>query len=109
MTVNNMNPSFWGSSMWKALHSISFAYPNNPTQAEKKHHIDFILNLQNILPCESCRQHVMQNLRKMKFGIEHMKNRDTFSKFVYDLHNEVNKMLGKDKYLTYQEVKKEYS
>ena len=109
MTVNNFNPNFWGPKFWAVLHTISFAYPQNPSQEEKKHHIDYILSLQYILPCEACRQHVMQNLRKMKFGIHHMKNRDTFSKFVYDLHNEVNKMLGKPVYKTYAEVKKDYS
>ena len=39
----------------------------------------------------------------MKFGMQHMKNRATFSKFIYDLHNLVNVMLGKPKYKTYED------
>ncbi len=37
-----------------------------------------------------------------------MKNRETFSRFIYDLHNHVNKMLGKPKYKTYEEVRDQY-
>lgn len=109
MTVNNYKPSFWGPSAWKFLHAISFAYPSHPSQDEKKHHIDLILNLQFILPCEACRQHVIDNLRTMKFSINNMKNRETFSKFVYDLHNEVNVMLGKPIFKTYSQVKDMYN
>ena len=27
------NPLFWGPGTWKFLHSISFTYPINPTEA----------------------------------------------------------------------------
>lgn len=105
----SISPDFWGPSAWKFLHSVSFAYPDNPSQEEKRQNIDLILNLQYILPCYACREHVKQNLRTMNFNINHMKNKETFSRFIYDLHNEVNKMLGKPKYKTYEEVKKMYT
>lgn len=37
-----------------------------------------------------------------------MKNRDSFSRFIYYLHNHVNKMLGKPKYKTFEEVRDQY-
>jgi hypothetical protein len=37
-----------------------------------------------------------------------MESRDTFSRFVYDLHETVNKMLGKKSGLTYCDVRERY-
>ena len=38
----------------------------------------------------------------------HMKNRNTFSRYVYQLHETVNKMLGKISNLSYQDVRERY-
>jgi hypothetical protein len=40
--------------------------------------------------------------------MEHMKNRETFSKYVYNLHELVNKMLNKQSGLTYEDVRDRY-
>ena len=37
-----------------------------------------------------------------------MKNRDTLSRWLYDLHNHINKQLGKSISLTYEEVRDRY-
>jgi hypothetical protein len=37
-----------------------------------------------------------------------MKNRYTFSKYIYDLHEHINKMLNKKSGLTYDSVKERY-
>jgi hypothetical protein len=37
-----------------------------------------------------------------------MKSRDTFSRFVYDLHETVNKLLGKKSGLSYCDVRERY-
>jgi hypothetical protein len=48
------------------------------------------------------------NFKAHPLQICHMKNRDTFSRYVYDLHEIVNKMLGKKSGLTYCEVRDRY-
>ena len=103
----SLSPDFWGPSAWRFIHSVSFSYPNNPTQEEKKRYVDFILNLQHILPCYQCRENLNKNLRTLNFNSNHMKNTQTFSKFVVDLHNLVNKEIGKP-LKTYEEVKRTY-
>jgi hypothetical protein len=40
--------------------------------------------------------------------MEMMKNRDTFSKYVYDLHELINDMLKKKSNLTYLQVRERY-
>ena len=103
-----INPEFWGPSGWRFIHSVSFTYPEDPTNEEKKRYIDFILNLQHILPCFACRKHLRDNLRNLNFNSNHMKNRNTFSRFCVALHNEVNDILGKPK-MDYEVVKRHYT
>lgn len=40
--------------------------------------------------------------------MKHMKSRETFSKYMYDLHELINTMLGKESGLTYEMVRERY-
>lgn len=101
--------SVWGPIQWQFMHMISFNYPVHPSEAEKKYYYDYINTLQHVLPCRSCRENIIHNLKTANFSIAVMKNRDTFSRFVYKLHNIVNVMLGRKVYLTYEQVRDRYS
>ena len=100
-------PSCWGSGTWIMLHSIAYAY--NP-QVDKENYFLFFFNLGNILPCEECRFHYSQNLNKQELNIALESNENLF-KWVYDLHNKVNKQTGipESKWPTYETVKERYS
>lgn len=98
----------WGPAVWHMLHTISFNYPVNPTSEDKKNYRNFILSLQNVLPCKYCRMNLKTNLKQMPLTMEHMKNRDSFSRYIYQLHELVNKMLDKKSGLTYCDVRERY-
>lgn len=98
----------WGPLIWSSIHMMSFNYPVNPTMEDKKHYYDYIMSLQHVLPCRSCRENIKTNLATCKFNMDKMKNRETFSRFVYELHNCVNIMLGRKPYLTYEKVRDLY-
>lgn len=98
----------WGPMMWSYLHTMSFNYPVNPTSADKKHYREFVENLQYVLPCKYCRMNLANNLKKNPIKDCHMANRDAFSRYIYDLHETVNKMLKKKVHLTYCEVRDRY-
>jgi len=100
--------SIWGPSAWHFIHSISFNYPINPSCDEKRDYRNFILSLEEVLPCGICRQNYKKNLKKLPLTWKHMKNRYTFSKYVYKLHEIVNKMLHKTSGLSYQDVRERY-
>ena len=70
--------------------------------------MDFILSLRNILPCKYCRMNLTNNLATRPLKMCHMESRDTFSRFVYDLHETVNKLLGKKSGLSYCDVRERY-
>jgi len=38
--------SVWGPLMWTYLHIMSFNYPIHPSEEDKNHYRDFIINLQ---------------------------------------------------------------
>jgi len=105
---DGMLTSVWGPPMWHYLHTMSFNYPINPTSEDKKHYSDFVLNLQYVLPCKYCRMNLSNNFKKKPLQMCHMENRDTFSRYIYDLHEIVNKMLHKKSQLSYCDVRERY-
>jgi hypothetical protein len=105
---DGMLTSVWGPSLWHYLHTMSFNYPINPTENDKKNYMTFILNLKSVLPCRYCRENLKNNLKKLPLTIKDMQNRHTFSKYVYDLHELINNMLGKKSGLSYCDVRERY-
>jgi hypothetical protein len=105
---DGMLVSVWGPATWHFLHTMSFNYPVKPTLEEKKHYRDFIINLQYVLPCKYCRINLTNNFKKKPILMCHMKSRDTFSRYIYELHETINKMLNKKSNLTYCEVRDRY-
>lgn len=98
----------WGPAQWHMMHTISFNYPVNPSPEDKKNYRNYILSLQNVLPCKYCRINLKTNLKHMPLTMKHMKNRDSFSRYIYKLHELVNKMLNKKSGLTYEDVRERY-
>lgn len=105
---DGMLTTVWGPSLWHSLHTISFNYPNHPTKKEKKEYKKFILQLKHVLPCKYCRLNLKTNFKCLPLLDKHMKSRDTFSRYIYDLHELINKMLRKKSNLSYEEVRERY-
>jgi hypothetical protein len=105
---DGMLTSVWGPGMWHYLHTMSFNYPVRPTPQQKAQYRNFILQLQYVLPCGKCRKNLKRNFRKMPLTMEQMESRETFSKYIYQLHELVNKMLNKESGMTYEMVRERY-
>ena len=105
---DGMLTAVWGPAMWHFLHTFSFNYPIYPSTNEKHHYMSFIKNLIHVLPCKYCRINLKQNFMKKPITLSVMKSRNTFSKYVYELHEIVNTMLHKKSGLTYDEVRDRY-
>jgi hypothetical protein len=98
----------WGPALWHSLHTISFNYPVNPTEEQKKDYYYFFKSLKNILPCKYCRDNYANNLKNHPLTLEVLANRYNFSKWLYDFHEIVNTNLGKKSGLTYEDVRNRY-
>lgn len=105
---DGMLTTVWGPAMWHYLHTMSFNYPNHPTKEDKEHYKQFIYLLQYVLPCKYCRINLKNNFKKKPLRACDMKNRQTFSKYIYELHELVNKMLNKKSNLSYCDVRERY-
>ena len=118
---NGMITYTWGPLLWHFLHMMSFNYPTNPENynIKNKYKSGFIQNayylfirlLQYILPCGACRDNLVNNLHSLKFKENKnkiLKNRESFSRFVYELHETVNTMLGKQSNLKYEDIRDFY-
>ena len=105
---DGMLTTAWGPAIWHYLHMMSFNYPVKPTPEDKIHYRDFILNLRYVLPCKYCRINLTNNLKKKPIQMCDMASRETFSRFVYELHETVNRMLHKKSHLSYCDVRERY-
>ena len=102
-----MNPKIWGPSAWIFLHSVTFNYPDNPTEEIKNKYKVFFESLQFVLPCEKCQNNYKKKLVKYELSPEVLKNKKVLIEWLIDIHNEVNKKNGKRIY-SYEEVEKIY-
>ena len=72
----------WGGNFWRTIHFAVAAY----CPKKKKEFLHFFKNvLPALIPCNSCRKHYQQNIKKLKIR-QHLKSRKTLAKFVYLLH-----------------------
>lgn len=105
---NGFVTSVWGPGLWHFLHTISFNYPIHPTKEQKAHYKQYVLSLQHVLPCKHCRDNFPKNLKAVPLTAYSLKNRNTFSRWMYRFHAHVNTMLGKDTLYTYEQIRDTY-
>lgn len=98
----------WGPALWHSLHTMSFNYPVKPTNEQKEYYFNFFTQLQNVLPCKYCRDNYTKNLEKLPLTSSRLKNRETFSRWLYEMHELVNKNLDKKSNLSYENVRDRY-
>jgi hypothetical protein len=105
---DGMLTTVWGPGMWHSLHTISFNYPVQPSCDDKRRYQSFILNLQYVIPCGKCRKNLVKNFKKLPLKWSDMESRNTFSLYIYNLHELINKMLNKSSGLSYADVRERY-
>ena len=91
----SLDPKIWGPHYWFFLHTITLTYPNNPNKTIKKKYYDFIQNLPLFIPIENIGNYFSNLLDKYPIT-PYLDSRDSFIKWMYFIHNEVNKKIGKD-------------
>ena len=96
--------SVWGPNAWGFLHAISFTMPINPNKKEKESYLKFFQSLPDVLPCNLCREHLREIYKKLPIQVE---SRESCSKWLVDVHNQVNQNTKKP-IISYQDVSKMY-
>lgn len=81
-----------GRSSWDLLHTIAASYPTTPSHSEKKAARDFLLALGVLYPCSFCAKDLREYLQAHPPRVD---SREELSLWCCEMHNEVNKKLGK--------------
>jgi len=100
-----MDPKIWGNHAWLFLHTITLNYPDIPTKFDKEHYKNFFENLSHVIPCDVCRDHYKQNIRKHPIQLE---SKESLTKWLHKIHNLVNVKNGIDEF-SYDGFIKKYS
>lgn len=106
--MKNIDPALWGPSFWKMLHTVAFAFPDNPTQEQCEAVKQLFYCLKELLPCNKCRGHYTDYLDQHPIEDACM-SKESLSKYVYDFHQAVNERLGKSYEQELRQVEQEYT
>ncbi len=95
--------------IWTTLHIFSLAYAPYPTTLEREGYTQWFLLFGVTLPCGACKKNFKKNLDAIKFHpIIDMCSRTAFAKCVWRLHNEVNRVLGKKIFISFEDMNEFY-
>jgi len=105
-----MQTRVWGPAGWLFLHSIAQNYPWEPNLQKKKDYLTFFKTVGDVLPCRYCRESYQQFIKEKdtELNMKIMKSRSTLVKWLYLIHNKVNKKLDIKDNPTFNEVVKKY-
>ena len=84
-----LDPKIWGPHYWFVLHTIALNYPLHPNETSKKKYYDFIQNLPIFLPISNMGNSFSMLLDKYPVT-PYLDSRDSFIKWMYYIHNQVN-------------------
>ena len=107
---NGMQTRVWGPAGWVFLHCIAQNYPQSPTPEQKENYKSFFRLIGKVLPCKYCRDSYDDFINEQGTKLEEpaMKNRQTFTKWLYNIHNKVNKKLGIKDCVTFKQATEKY-
>ena len=101
------DPTAWGPPLWLDLHTRSFDYPECPSVRQRLEEAHFFRTLDQQIPCKICRGHYRDYLSKHPVQY-HVDSQEDISKWLVNLHNEINVRTGK-KIVSYDEAEKMYT
>lgn len=102
-----LKQNIWGPHYWFVLHSIARTYPEFPNEVSKRKYYDFIQNFPLFIPDEEISIKFSNLLDSFPVS-PYLTCRESFIKWMYFIHNKINRSLEKDE-LTFEEATKEYN
>ena len=110
-SANGFQTQVWGTPGWVFLHSIAFNFPLVPTKKQKMDYVRFFKTMGHVLPCKYCRECYTKTISEgpLKLTLKTVRNRMTFSKWLYKVHKSVTVRTSKKKSPTFKEVADMYN
>lgn len=79
----------WGPNGWKFIIACAFAYPIQPTQADRDNMRVFLSSMQHVLPCHRCRVHYNKQIQTLT--AESVSSRESLLRWVCAVRNAINR------------------
>lgn len=92
-----ISPDIWGPSTWTFLHLIVLSEPEILDTSRLGYYKTLFTVLQELLPCQKCRNHLRENMGKLKDLTSIQSKRELFD-WTVELHNLVNQITNKRTY-----------
>ena len=107
---NGMQTRVWGPAGWIFLHCIAQNYPQEPTTQQRDDYREFFRLAGMVLPCRYCRESYQLFISQPGTVLDDkvMRNRTTITKWLYDIHNKINKKLGIKSCISFRQVTEKY-
>ena len=86
-----MDPNIWGPYTWYYVHLVTYSMPDDPLEfaKKKKYYIQFFSLLGYLLPCNKCRYHYNNAIKKPMI-IEKCATKNATIDWMIDYHNYVD-------------------
>ena len=94
-TKSTKSPQVFGPPTWAYLHISTVHLPENLNPTIATHVRNTLVAVPAMVPCDSCALHSGNFMLENKAKLESLKTGSDFFNFTVDLHNFVNKRLGK--------------
>lgn len=91
-------PTVWGPFFWHTIHIVALGYPKNPSYTDKKCTKEFYESFAYLIPCSQCREHYKEHIGRNPLT-PFLDSRSDLIRWTVDIHNSVNKMIGKPEWL----------
>ena len=107
---NGLITKIWGNAGWTFNHSVTFGYPLEPTPEQKMQYKNYFTSLGDVLPCKYCRESYKNFITTGKTALTDaaLENRESLTRWFYDVHEAVNDKLEIDYGITYQDMVDKY-
>ena len=96
---NGLMTKVWGPAGWVFLHSCVMGYPvkiDNTSAKDRKRRAktkEFFYSIGHVFPCIYCRESYQRFIKELPID-NHLGSRRQLAKWLYMIHNKVNKKLG---------------
>jgi hypothetical protein len=87
-----MNVKAWGPGAWDFLHTVTFNYPEDPDVTKREGYRAFFFDVDEVLPCSYCRDSFRHFIKRHPVE-PHLGDRYALVRWLYRMHNLVNKKL----------------
>jgi thiol-disulfide isomerase/thioredoxin len=85
---HGVSPTVWGPPLWFVIHMVALMYPRHPTATERRETMNFFTGLADVLPCDYCKKHYVQELSTM--DVRAFTSRDTLFAWTVAFHDSVS-------------------